>query len=88
MGLLAWMLVGLISGWLTREITRRHGLGLVNNILFGLIGAFAGGFLTADLLAVPDLMTSINLTTVVVSLVGALIVLLIAQTFRESHAAA
>lgn len=44
-GILAWLVVGLISGWLAASLMGGGGYGLVGDVLLGLIGALAGGFL-------------------------------------------
>ena len=44
MGVLAWILIGLIAGWLASRITGARG-GLLRNLLVGLVGALLGGFL-------------------------------------------
>jgi uncharacterized membrane protein YeaQ/YmgE (transglycosylase-associated protein family) len=44
-GFLAWIVVGLIAGWLTGLIMRRGGYGIVGDLVVGLLGALMGGFL-------------------------------------------
>jgi uncharacterized membrane protein YeaQ/YmgE (transglycosylase-associated protein family) len=44
-GLIAWLVVGLIAGWLAGKVMRGAGFGLVGDIVTGLIGAVIGGFL-------------------------------------------
>jgi uncharacterized membrane protein YeaQ/YmgE (transglycosylase-associated protein family) len=43
-GLIAWLIVGLISGWLAGSVTRGGGFGIIADIVVGLIGALIGGF--------------------------------------------
>ena len=45
MGFLWWILVGLIAGWLTGKIMPGPGRGVLMDIVVGLLGALAGGFL-------------------------------------------
>jgi uncharacterized membrane protein YeaQ/YmgE (transglycosylase-associated protein family) len=45
-GILAWLLVGLISGWLAGTFMKGSGYGVVGDIIVGLIGAGIGGFLS------------------------------------------
>ena len=49
-GLLAWIVVGLIAGWLTGHLMRGRGYGCVTNLVVGLIGALVGGFVTSFLI--------------------------------------
>lgn len=44
-GILAWIVVGLLAGWLAGLITRAEGFGCFGNIVIGLLGAAIGGFL-------------------------------------------
>lgn len=45
MGLIAFVIIGLIAGWLAGLIMKGKGAGLVMNLVVGVIGAFVGGFL-------------------------------------------
>ncbi|HIQ20821.1 MAG TPA: GlsB/YeaQ/YmgE family stress response membrane protein [Planctomycetes bacterium] len=45
MGLVWFILIGLIAGWLAGQITRGSGFGLLGNLLVGVVGAVLGGFL-------------------------------------------
>ena len=45
MGVIWWLLVGLIAGWLTGKIMGGPGKGALMDIIIGLVGALAGGFL-------------------------------------------
>jgi uncharacterized membrane protein YeaQ/YmgE (transglycosylase-associated protein family) len=42
-GIIAWLVVGLISGWLAGVVMKGGGYGIVWDIILGLIGAFVGG---------------------------------------------
>ena len=45
MGIIAWLVVGLVAGWLTGKIMGGHGKGVLMDIIIGLLGALVGGFL-------------------------------------------
>lgn len=45
MGILAWLFVGLVAGWLTGKVMGGPGKGVLMDIIVGLVGALAGGFL-------------------------------------------
>jgi uncharacterized membrane protein YeaQ/YmgE (transglycosylase-associated protein family) len=45
MGILIWIVVGAVAGWLAGLVMRGGGFGLVGNILVGIIGAVVAGFL-------------------------------------------
>lgn len=44
-GLIAWIVVGLIAGWLAGTVMRGGGYGIVGDVIVGVVGAFVGGFL-------------------------------------------
>jgi uncharacterized membrane protein YeaQ/YmgE (transglycosylase-associated protein family) len=75
MGILAWVVVGAIAGILANVIYPEPSQGgLIAAILLGIVGAVVGGFL-ASLVTNRDMTTGINVTTIVVSLLGALVAL-------------
>jgi len=43
-GIIAWLVVGLVAGWLAGMVMKGGGYGLVGDIVVGLVGAFVGGF--------------------------------------------
>jgi uncharacterized membrane protein YeaQ/YmgE (transglycosylase-associated protein family) len=45
MGIISWIIIGLIAGWLTGKIMGGSGKGALMDIIVGLIGALVGGFL-------------------------------------------
>ncbi|HOW75271.1 MAG TPA: GlsB/YeaQ/YmgE family stress response membrane protein [Candidatus Competibacteraceae bacterium] len=45
MDLIGFLLIGLIAGWIATNFMRGSGMGLVGNLIIGVIGAFVGGFL-------------------------------------------
>ena len=77
MGLLAWIVVGLIAGWLASMVMRGGSYGLIGDIIVGIVGALIGGFLAATLLNMPDAVNGINVTSILVAFVGAVILIAI-----------
>jgi uncharacterized membrane protein YeaQ/YmgE (transglycosylase-associated protein family) len=77
MGILAWIVVGLIAGWLASQVMRGGGYGLIGDIIVGIVGAVIGGFLAANLLNMPNAVNGINVTSILVAFVGAVILLAI-----------
>lgn len=49
MGIISWLIVGLIAGWLTGLVMKGGGYGLVGDIILGIVGALIGGFLASAL---------------------------------------
>lgn len=80
MGILAWIVVGLIAGWLAEQMTgRQHGL--VANLMVGIVGALVGGFLFSSLLGFAYY-RGINLATIFVATVGAVVFLYLLDWIR------
>src|SRR2546423_1207358 len=73
-GLLAWLLVGLIAGFLASALMRGGGYGLIGDIVIGVVGAFIGGLLV-DVLAPGSSFGFWG--TVLVALIGACILIAI-----------
>ena len=79
MGLLAWIVVGLIAGWLAGVVMKGSGYGMVGDIILGIIGAMLGGFLAGALFNVPDAISGFNLPTILVAFLGAVILVAIVR---------
>jgi uncharacterized membrane protein YeaQ/YmgE (transglycosylase-associated protein family) len=73
MGLFATIVVGLIAGFLANWLMKSKA-GILMDLVMGVIGGFLGGWLTALVTGV-NLMSGINLTSILVALVGAVIVI-------------
>jgi uncharacterized membrane protein YeaQ/YmgE (transglycosylase-associated protein family) len=82
MGILIWIIVGAIAGWLAGELMRGSGFGLVGNIVVGIVGALLGGFLATALFNVQDPLTGFNITTLLVAFLGSVVLLGLLSLFR------
>lgn len=81
-GLFAWILIGLIAGWLTGKVTRGRGFGCIANVLLGLVGAVIGGWIFSHL--------GINepggfIGGLAAAVVGAIVLVSIARMFAGSE---
>jgi uncharacterized membrane protein YeaQ/YmgE (transglycosylase-associated protein family) len=82
MSILAWLVVGLVAGWIGSMIVNRGGEGLIMDIVLGVVGAFVGGFLF-NMLGHTGV-TGINIYSIFVAAVGAVVVLVITHAvFRR-----
>ena len=77
MGLLSWIVVGLIAGWLAGLIMRGSGFGLIGNIIVGVIGGLLGGWIASSLLHIGPGMSGINLGSILIAFLGAVVLLVI-----------
>ena len=78
MSILSWLVVGLIAGWLASHLMKGRGYGCLGDTLVGVVGALIGGFLATALFG-GDYLTGINLTTVLVAIGGAILLILIVR---------
>lgn len=77
--LLVWIIVGGIAGWLASLVVEGTGLGLVGDVLVGIVGAILGGIILSALFPGSVSFTGLNLTSFLVAFVGAIVLLLIAR---------
>jgi len=75
MGILSWIILGLIAGFIGSKIVNRQGQGFWLDIVLGIVGALVGGFLF-DLFGASGV-TGLNIYSMVVAIVGAVVVLVI-----------
>jgi uncharacterized membrane protein YeaQ/YmgE (transglycosylase-associated protein family) len=75
MSILAWIVLGLISGFIASKLVNKTGEGLVMDIVLGVVGAFVGGFLFSMFGASG--VSGLNLYSMLVAVVGAVVVLFI-----------
>jgi uncharacterized membrane protein YeaQ/YmgE (transglycosylase-associated protein family) len=75
MSFIAWIVLGLIAGFIASKIVNKSGEGLVMDIVLGVIGAVVGGYLfqTFGMAGV----TGVNIYSILVAVVGAIVVLFI-----------
>jgi uncharacterized membrane protein YeaQ/YmgE (transglycosylase-associated protein family) len=74
MGIISWLIVGAIAGWLAGYLVKGdESMGVIGHIVLGIVGGIVGGWI-AGLLTGGDYITGINITTIVVAVIGAVIV--------------
>jgi uncharacterized membrane protein YeaQ/YmgE (transglycosylase-associated protein family) len=75
MSIIAWIVLGLIAGFIASKIVNKTGEGVLLDIVLGIVGALVGGFLFAQFGA--EGVTGFNLYSMFVAVIGAIVVLLI-----------
>ena len=75
MSIIAWLILGLIAGFIASKIVNRQGEGVLVDIVLGIIGAVVGGFLFNAFGAAG--VTGFNLYSMLVAVIGAIVVLVI-----------
>lgn len=81
MNLLLWIILGAISGWVASIITR-SGTSTVMDVILGIVGALVGG-LILSLFGQPGV-TGFNLYSVLVSILGAVVLIYIGRMFSRT----
>jgi uncharacterized membrane protein YeaQ/YmgE (transglycosylase-associated protein family) len=78
--LIIWLIVGAIAGWLAGIVVRGYGLGIVGNIVVGILGAFVGGWLIGGAGWLPNGLFG----SIVSATIGAVILLLLLRLVRRT----
>ena len=74
MGILSWLVVGAIAGYIAGFLVKGdESFGVIGHIVLGIIGALIGGFVAGLLTGGNDYVTGINITTIIVAVVGAVV---------------
>ena len=74
---IAWIVIGLIAGWLAGKVSRGRGFGCIANILLGLVGAILGGWIFMKL----NILGNGMLYSIAAATLGAVILVTIARLF-------
>jgi len=82
MSFLAWIFLGLIAGFIASKIVNKQGEGFFLDIILGIIGAVAGGWIFSAFGAHG--VTGVNLYSIFVAVIGAIVVLWIYHALRRA----
>jgi uncharacterized membrane protein YeaQ/YmgE (transglycosylase-associated protein family) len=82
MSFLAWIILGLVAGFIGSKIVNKQGEGLVLDIVLGIVGAIAGGWLF-NIFGASGV-TGLNLYSLLVAVVGAIALLVIYHAIRRA----
>jgi uncharacterized membrane protein YeaQ/YmgE (transglycosylase-associated protein family) len=83
MSFLAWIILGLIAGFIGSKIVNKHGEGLILDIVLGIVGAVVGGFLFNAFGASG--VTGLNIYSLLVAVIGAIVVLFVYHAVFRRH---
>ena len=81
-GIIAWLVVGLIAGWLAGLVMKGGGYGVIGDIVIGIVGAFIGGWLFSTL-GISTPFGGMG-GTIFVAFIGAVVLLFILRLIRGS----
>ncbi len=74
MGIISWLILGLVAGFIGSKIVGKSGQGFWLDIALGIVGAIVGGFLFSELLGTEGI-TGLNIWSMIVAIVGSCVVL-------------
>jgi uncharacterized membrane protein YeaQ/YmgE (transglycosylase-associated protein family) len=74
MGVISWIILGLIAGFVASKILNRTGSGLILDLVLGMVGAAVGGLIFSGLFGMRGV-TGLNIWSIIVSVIGAVVVL-------------
>jgi uncharacterized membrane protein YeaQ/YmgE (transglycosylase-associated protein family) len=75
MGMISWLVLGLIAGFISSKLVNKQGEGMLMDIVLGIVGAAVGGFVAH--LAGFSGITGFNLYSVLIAVVGSVLVLVL-----------
>ncbi len=81
MSILAWIILGLLAGFIASQIVNRRGSGILLDIVLGIIGAIVGGWLFS-LFGAREV-TGLNLYSLIVAIIGSVVVLLLYHVLAD-----
>jgi uncharacterized membrane protein YeaQ/YmgE (transglycosylase-associated protein family) len=81
MGFLAWIIVGLIAGWLAGQVMKGGGYGVIADIILGILGALLGGWVFGQLGIWPG---GGMIGSIIVAFIGALILIGITRLLKKA----
>ena len=82
MSFIAWIVLGLVAGFIASKIVNKTGKGLIRDLLLGIVGALAGGYVTRSL-GIGQGVTGLNLTSLLIAVGGAVLLLVIYHAIRR-----
>ena len=82
MSIVAWLVLGLIAGFIGSKIVNKSGEGVMMDIVLGILGAFLGGWLFQTFGAAG--VTGLNLYSMLVAVVGAVVLLVVYHALRRT----
>jgi uncharacterized membrane protein YeaQ/YmgE (transglycosylase-associated protein family) len=87
MGIILWLVIGGVVGWLASIVMRRDGSqGIILNIVVGIVGALIGGWLIGPLVGAPSINSGeISIASLLVSFLGAVILLAVVNLITRSR---
>jgi len=85
-GIIAWIIIGVIAGWLTGKLMKGSGYGFFIDMIVGLVGAVIGGFIASHLGIAPPGQQGL-IVSIIIAVVGAVILTWIVRVISGNRSA-
>ena len=85
MGIIAWIVLGMLAGFIASKVVNNRGAGLLMDMVLGMVGAFVGGFVFTRFFGAAGV-TGFNLYSLFVAVIGAIVVLGLYHVFFNRRA--
>ncbi|HXP75978.1 MAG TPA: GlsB/YeaQ/YmgE family stress response membrane protein [Stellaceae bacterium] len=82
MSILAWVVLGIVAGFIASKIVNKSGEGLIRDLVLGVIGAIAGGWIMERFGGAG--VSGLNVYSLVVAILGAIVVLVVFHAIRRA----
>ncbi len=82
MNIVAWLVLGIVSGFIASKIVNKTGEGLIRDLILGVVGALVGGWIMESFGKVG--VTGFNVYSFVVAILGAVVVLVVFHAVRRA----
>lgn len=82
MSIIAWLVLGLVAGFIASKIVNKSGEGLIRDLILGIIGAVVGGWIMETFGKAG--VSGLNIYSFVVAILGAVVVLVVFHTIRRA----
>ncbi len=73
--IIAWIILGLLAGWIASMVMGGRGHGVLGDIVLGIAGALIGGFFSAMFFGLP--VTGLNIVSLIIAIIGAIVLIAI-----------
>ena len=85
-GLIWWIIIGLIAGWLTGKLMKGSGFGFIMDMVVGLVGALVGGFI-ASRVGFGGVSEHGTIVSIIIAVIGAVLLTVILRMVTGNRAA-
>jgi uncharacterized membrane protein YeaQ/YmgE (transglycosylase-associated protein family) len=85
MNIISWLVLGLIAGFIASKLINKSGEGIIFDIILGIVGAFIGGYIVRAL-GIGGGVNGLNIPSLVVAVLGAVVFLVVYHAIRGKGA--